>query len=61
MRLRRRVFMTPDLRRVKWECAVSLLLLDSLTGVRYLPFHLVRPARAVASSSQRAREYIVGV
>jgi hypothetical protein len=42
MRLRRRVFMTPDMLRVKWECALSLLSLDSLTGVRYLPFHLVR-------------------
>jgi hypothetical protein len=45
MRLRRRVFMTPDMLRVKWEYALSMLSLDSLTGVRYLPFHLVSPGR----------------
>jgi hypothetical protein len=61
MRLRRRVFMTPDLLAVKCECAVSVLSLDSLTGVRYLRLHLVRPVRAGSSRNNRAREYIVGV
>jgi hypothetical protein len=35
--------MTPALLRVKWDCAVSLLLLDSLAGVRYLPLHFISP------------------
>jgi len=37
--------MTPALLPVKWQEALSLLSLDSLTGVRYLPFHLVSPGR----------------
>jgi hypothetical protein len=45
MRLRRRVFMTPALLRVKWECALSVLSLDSLTGVRYLPFPPRQPGK----------------
>ena len=53
--------MTPDMLRVKWEYALSLLSLDSLTGVRYLRFHFVRPGRVGASSINRARAYIVGV
>jgi hypothetical protein len=61
MRLRRRVFMTPALLRVKWEEALSVLSLDSLTGVRYQPFHLVSPGRVGSSSIQRLRAYIVGV
>lgn len=52
--------MTPAMGRVKWELALSVLLLDSLTGVRYLPFHFVSPGRARASG-RRARAYIVGV
>jgi len=60
MRLRRRVFMTPALLLVKWEKALSVLSLDSLTGVRYLPFNLVSPG-VVGASSNRAGTYIVGV
>jgi hypothetical protein len=37
--------MTPALLRVKWDCTVSLLLLDSLAGVRYLPLHFIGPNR----------------
>ncbi|KFE72389.1 hypothetical protein DB31_0652 [Hyalangium minutum] len=52
--------MTPAPVRVKWDCTVSLLLLDSLAGVRYLPLHFIRPQRTEAPSS-RAVAHIVGV
>ena len=52
--------MTPALLLVKWEKALSVLSLDSLTGVRYLPFNLVSPG-VVGASSNRAGTYIVGV
>lgn len=35
--------MTPALLRVKWQEALSVLSLDSLTGVRYLPLPLRQP------------------
>jgi len=52
--------MTPALLRVKWEYAVSLLLLDSLAGVRYLPLHFVSP-RLMEAPGSRADAHIVGV
>ena len=52
--------MTPSMLCVKWENAVSVLSLDSLTGVRYLPVRLRRtPDRSEAGYP--AGEYIVGV
>jgi hypothetical protein len=55
------VFMTPDLLHVKWEITVSVLSLDSLTGVRYLPSHFNSPKLLDRHSRQAVRQCVVGV
>ena len=52
--------MTPAPVLVKWDCTVSLLLLDSLAWVRYLPLHFISP-QLLKAPSDRAVAHIVGV